>query len=146
MTLAVLLLVFAPTHATADVFYMLNQDKFEANVLEEQADAFLVRKEGESYSILFKHHRIEKKDIFTVINEKGDIIFPRVLERPRFIKGFATELTIENLSDSQYLNYFIRQTYEEQKKLSHSVNDIRNIMLLQLVLVLGVGIVAAFAQ
>jgi len=64
---------FIPNVVTADTFYMINKDKFNARILEEKPNAYIVRKENERYNVFFDHHTIEKKDIFTIINEEGDL-------------------------------------------------------------------------
>lgn len=110
-----------------------------------QLQLFLLKKDGETYSMFFKHHRIEKKHIFAVFDEDRNIVYPKNLEKPVVIEGPGADISIEKLSDVEYRNYFIRQTYEEQRQVARSITGIRNIMLIQLALVVIAGSIAALA-
>lgn len=142
----ILIISFIPSVVSAEVFYLRNGEKFKAEIIEEKPEVFIVRKEGERYNFIFEHHEIPKEDLFTVINENGEIIFPMVLDRKVTILETNKRISLEKLSDNQYRNYFIHQTYMEQKELSDAVKDIRNIMLLQIAIFIAGGVVISLAS
>lgn len=135
-----LLFAILGTAVHAETFYLKTKERFTGKIIEENEEGYLVKKHEATYSLVFQHHEVKKVDLYAVLDDSGNLIFPPDPERS------IITISTEKLSDREFQNYLLYKRTQEQERLNDSVGDIRTILLVQLVMMLGLGLVAAFAS
>jgi hypothetical protein len=79
--LAVALLVVAlPLSTKAATIYLMDRSRLEnVKILEETPTEFRVRKADTNYSLVYKYDSVRKQDIFSVVGDAGELLYPPIL-------------------------------------------------------------------